>query len=174
MGCSPLKAGLRCALELWLHHGSSSQTGGTGYASSTTALANSLVARRAVIGALPWGICLIAAPAHSTRLSTTTCETLAIERPEPAMKVSNRAPEMKDSSTENWPRYCHRLGALFKNTGMGTFCRANCALTGLVRTPRPQSTTSGARGLNVLLRQAATMLPSQVGKHDTTLPPRRA
>ena len=120
------------------------------------------------------GICLMAAAAHSAGLSTTTCETLAIERPEPVMKLSNRAPELKDSATENWPRYCHRLDALFKNTGMGICSRANCALTGLVRTPRPQSTTSGARGLNVLLRQAATILPLRVGRHDTTLPPRFA
>jgi len=56
---------LRCALELCLHHGSSSQAGGTGYASSTTALANSLAARRAVIGTLPWGICVVFATSRS-------------------------------------------------------------------------------------------------------------
>ena len=84
------------------------------------------------------------AGAHSACLSMTTCETLATERPEPTMKLSNRAPELRDRATKNRPRYCQRLDAFFMKTGMALRCRANSALTVPVRAPWPHRTTSGA------------------------------
>jgi len=56
---------------------------------------------------------------YSDRLRITTWETLATDRPEPAMKLSNWGPELKEPAMKNWPRYCHRLEALFTNTGIG-------------------------------------------------------
>ena len=109
--------------------------------------------------------------AHSARLSTTTYETLATARPEPAIALWNRAPELNDCETRNSPRYCQRFAAVFINTGIAHRCRVNSSLTALVRAPCPQRTTSGACGLNFLLRQAATIEPLLVGKHDTVLPP---
>ena len=107
-------------------------------------------------------------------VSNTTYETLAIERPEPETKLSNRAPELKDSSTRKSPRNSHRLAARLIKTGSLPGWIVRSLLTAPVLGPWPQRTTCGAAGLNFWLRQAATILPPCVGKHDTLLPPTSA
>ena len=106
-----------------------------------------------------------------TCLSKTTKETLATEREEPATKPSNWGPATKDACTTNWPWYCQQFDALFINTGTALVCRVKSSLTGLVRAPLPHNMTSGACGLNFLLRHAATIAPRLVGRQDTLLPP---
>ena len=112
--------------------------------------------------------------AHQSSFSNTTYETLAIERPEPETKLSKRAPELKNSSTRKLPRNSHRLAASLIKTGSLPGWMVRSLLTAPVLGPWPQRTTCGAAGLNFWLRQAATILPPCVGRHDTLLPPTSA